>query len=237
MLFGLIFIASAEAGADVRGSGVIISGDGVVLSSAHVVRRCRAVTVQGAGFPASEAEIVSINHDKDLAVLKARLQSPKHAVFGASFDLLHGGLAYTFGYPGGYRLGMFGSTGRIIGKEVVGQGTGWVRKEVNKVSSPVIRGFSGGPAFNACGHLIGVISKRLDGKKLREKTGLVAGPETFVTTKDAILRLMEGTQFPKAGFGQDGPGQHPMCPTKKHMEPTDVKEFAQFVTVSVECHQ
>ena len=233
----MIVVASVGARADVRGSGVIISDDGVVLSSAHVVRRCRAVTVQGAGFPVSKAVIVSINKAEDLAVLKTGLRSPEYAKFDASYDLMRGEIAYTFGYPGGYRLGMFGSTGRIIGKAVVGRGTSWVREEVNKVSSPVIRGFSGGPAFNACGHLIGVISKRLDGKKLREKTGLIAGPETFLTTKEAILRMMEVAQYPKAGFGDGAEGRFPLCPRKNHMAPTKVKEFAQYVTVSVECQQ
>jgi hypothetical protein len=99
-----------------------------------------------------------------------------------------------------------------------------------------VRG-SGGPAFNACGHLIGVISKRLNGKKLREETGLIAGPETFVTTKAAILRMMEVAQFPKAGFGDGAEGRFPLCPPEKHMAPTKVKELAEYVTVSVECQQ
>lgn len=148
------------------GSGVVVSGDGIVLTASHVVqtgrgrgRRSnipeRVVTItfpDGKEYP---AKILGKNSDADAAVLKMT-QMPDdgapfpHAKMGRTTETSVGDWCFALGHPGGYRPERSAPVrlGRILS---VGNFT--------VVSdAPILLGDSGGPLFNMQGEVIGIHS-------------------------------------------------------------------------------
>ncbi|GIX00395.1 MAG: serine protease [Pirellulaceae bacterium] len=150
-----------------QGSGVIITGDGFVLTAAHV-----------AGAPGREAWIVlhdgtrvraesrGVNRDKDAGLLKIVEQrsSPwPHASLGRSNDLHEGQWVIAAGHPGGWKKerGVVIRVGRIlsIGKGPVRRGSTDRSAHTLFTDCPLIGGDSGGPLFTLDGKLVGIHSR------------------------------------------------------------------------------
>ena len=146
------------------GSGVIVSGDGIVLTASHVVegrgfrgRRGpdRPITVlfpDGTQYP---AKLLGKNADADAAVLKIS-EPPRegtefpHADMGKTTDTQPGQWCFALGHPGGYRTDRqaplrFGRVLSVGSRTVVSD-------------CAILLGDSGGPLFDMEGRVIGIHS-------------------------------------------------------------------------------
>jgi len=142
-----VLIQSGGRGA---GSGVIWSGDGLVVTNAHVVRGSR-VQVQLWDGREFEARVAARDSRRDLAQLRIEAANLPAASGGDSSQLRAGELAIAIGNP----LGFVGAlaTGVI---QAVGplRGLGaqsWVQADVR-----LAPGNSGGPLANVRGQVIGI---------------------------------------------------------------------------------
>ena len=82
------------------GSGVVISPDGLVLTNAHVVNGARAIRLTDTEGRTTEARLLGIDPDTDLALLRAdAARSLPAAKLGNSKQLRRGQLAIAIGNP------------------------------------------------------------------------------------------------------------------------------------------
>lgn len=141
------------------GSGVVVSGDGIILTASHVVdSRRRRPTRLNVRFPdGSEyrATLLGMNRTADAAMLKISEPYRKgsefpHVDLGKSSELERGEWCFALGHPGGFRKERPAPVrlGRVLS---VGN-----RTVVSDCA--IVLGDSGGPLFDLSGRLIGIHS-------------------------------------------------------------------------------
>ena len=135
------------------GSGVIVSPQGYVLTNNHVIAGADEIQVLLQDGRSAEAEVVGVDKDTDLAVLRVRLDKLPSIAIDAKNDLRVGDVALAIGNPYGVgqtvTLGIISATGRSH--------LGINRYEdFLQTDAAINPGNSGGALINAYGELIGI---------------------------------------------------------------------------------
>ncbi|MCF8068543.1 MAG: Do family serine endopeptidase [Desulfobacterales bacterium] len=138
------------------GSGVIIDGkEGFVLTNAHVVVKTAKVSVVLKDERSFEAEIVGIDPDSDLAVLKIKSDEPLPDIeMGNSNDLMIGETVVAIGNPFGFSNTV--TTGIISAVDRSIRTNDRVFHNFIQTDASINPGNSGGPLLNINGELIGI---------------------------------------------------------------------------------
>jgi serine protease Do len=138
------------------GSGILISKDGEILTSYHVVKQADAIKVKLADQSEYDARLVGKDDRTDLAlikILKTPLSLP-YARLGTSIHLDVGDWVMTIGNPFGLEhtvtAGIVSAKGRVIG---AGPYDNFIQTDAS-----INPGNSGGPLINAAGEVVGVNS-------------------------------------------------------------------------------
>jgi serine protease Do len=138
------------------GSGILISKDGEILTSYHVVRNADAIKVKLADQSEYEARLVGKDDRTDLALIKIRktTDSLPFARLGTSSQLDVGDWVMAIGNPFGLEhtvtAGIVSAKGRVIG---AGPYDNFIQTDAS-----INPGNSGGPLINAVGEVVGVNS-------------------------------------------------------------------------------
>ncbi|MBN1453668.1 MAG: trypsin-like peptidase domain-containing protein [Anaerolineales bacterium] len=142
------------------GSGVIITTNGEILTSLHVVAGADEILVTFADGTKSEAEVVLEQPENDIAVLQA-YQLPGiliPAILGNPGSMRVGDEAFAVGNP----FGLYGSmsAGVISGFNRTFQPSGSEQRleGLIQVDAAVNPGNSGGPLLNRSGQVIGIVT-------------------------------------------------------------------------------
>jgi serine protease Do len=139
------------------GSGFIVHSDGYVVTNNHVVDRATQITVEledGRKFP---AELISVDAEADLALLKISSKQPLPTLeLGDSSDLMIGEPAIAIGNPFGYSHSV--STGIVSAlhrdlKDIENKES---LANLIQTDAAINPGNSGGPLLNAYGQVIGI---------------------------------------------------------------------------------
>lgn len=146
----VVFIET-ETGA---GSGMIIDGNGLILTNAHVVSGAQQITVTISSSQRYSARTIGIDENKDLALIKITASNLPTVELGDSSEtsLHQGDPVFTLGFP-------FGLGGDVSFKD----GTLSRRKTLDgmpylEISAEIHPGNSGGPLVNKFGQVIGINS-------------------------------------------------------------------------------
>ena len=172
------------------GTGIIMSSDGYIVTNAHVVSGASVISVvltdeteaeehkdddssksitdrileqQGADKNANvlNAEMIGIDEQTDLAVLKVSRTGLTEAKFGSSQNIQVGELAIVIGNPLGFELsntvtfGIISATNRHL---TVKDRT----MNLIQTDASINKGNSGGPLINAYGQVIGITSAKVN---------------------------------------------------------------------------
>jgi serine protease Do len=140
----------------VLGSGFVVHEDGFLVTNAHViesVKRVKAVFSDGREF---QAQVVSADASKDLAVLKIETGGKLPFVeLGRSDDLMIGETVIAIGNPYGYANTVTSGVISAVGRDIQVSEGYWLRGLIQTDAS-INPGNSGGPLLNVHGQLIGV---------------------------------------------------------------------------------
>lgn len=167
----VVGISSEFSGAAVStGTGIIMSGDGYIVTNAHVVQntengmteRAGSVTAVLSDSSECRAEIIGADSRTDLAVIKINPGGLDltPAEFGDSDSLTEGELAVAIGNPLGFEL--YGSTtcgiiSALNRKITVGE----YEMNLIQTDAAINPGNSGGPLLNDRGQVIGINSSKI----------------------------------------------------------------------------
>lgn len=135
------------------GTGFLVSSNGYIVTSHHVVKGADSVYVENASLGSFKAAVVHSDAANDLSVL--RIEEPEVKLPKLSFTVNSdqanlGEDVYTLGFP---REDIVFGEGSISALSGYGQ-----NPNSYQVSVPVNPGNSGGPLFNSKGDLVGIIS-------------------------------------------------------------------------------
>lgn len=137
------------------GSGVIISGEGYILTNNHVIQSADEILVALKDGRNANAKLVGSDPESDLAVLKISLDSLPSITLADSDQSLVGDIVLAIGNPFG--IGQTVTMGIIsaIGRTHLGINT---FENFIQTDAAINRGNSGGALINSKGQLIGINS-------------------------------------------------------------------------------
>jgi serine protease Do len=140
----------------VLGSGVVAHHEGFIVTNAHVVEGANKIRVTFSDGKEFSAQVISIDSQKDLAVLKIDTDQPLPTIqLGRSDDLMIGETVVAIGNPYSYANTVTSGVISAIGRDIaVGEGF-WLRGLI-QTDAPINPGNSGGPLLNINGELIGI---------------------------------------------------------------------------------
>lgn len=138
-----------------QGSGFIVSGNGLILTNAHVVRDAKDVTVKLTDRREFQAKVLGSDPKTDVAVLKIEASNLPVVPLGDSHNLRVGEWVLAIGSPFGFENSV--SAGVVSAKGRALPDDGFVPFIQTDVA--VNPGNSGGPLFNSRGEVIGINSQ------------------------------------------------------------------------------
>jgi S1-C subfamily serine protease/uncharacterized membrane protein YfcA len=139
------------------GSGFVIDERGYILTNYHVVEKARNIDVSLWGTQAKKlpAQIVHIDNELDLVVLKIDTDVPLTPVtFGNSDMLETGDWVLSVGNPFGFSHSVTLGTVSSLHRNLVIQGKSY--KDMIQTDAVINEGNSGGPLVDIYGHVVGV---------------------------------------------------------------------------------
>jgi serine protease Do len=143
------------------GSGIVLTGDGYILTNRHVVENSESLTVELADGQQFDATVVSVSDDHDLALIKIDATGLSSAVIGDSDALEVGQTAIAIGSPLGtftetVTRGIISGTGRTITVADETTGRPVTMTDLLQTDAAINPGNSGGPLLDATGAVIGI---------------------------------------------------------------------------------
>ena len=146
------------------GTGVVILDSGVILTNLHVVENATRIVVTFFDGLESEAEIIAVQPDNDLAVIRAKTipDDLPAATIGASHSLQPGDEVVVVGFPFG--IGPSVSSGVISGlnREFFSPQGKRLLTRLIQFDAAANPGNSGGPLVSMSGEVVGIVTAILN---------------------------------------------------------------------------
>lgn len=194
------------------GSGVLISADGLLVTSAHVVEGAVGRGHHGvaAFMTGDEApfEVVGLDRLSDLAVVRAAGAGYQAARLGDASRLRVGqvvvAIGNPFGFEGSVTAGVVSALGRSLYSPAIGATRGRVLGEVIQTDACLHPGNSGGALANSAGEVVG-INTALVGPGFGQGLGMAVAINA--RTRTIIGALAAGRRVRRAYLGIGGAGR------------------------------
>lgn len=143
------------------GSGVVLTEDGYIVTNYHVVEDAETISVTLTDGTEYTAQLVGVDEETDLAVLKIGASGLTPATFADSDEIQVGQMAVAIGNPlgelgGTVTEGIISATDRDI--TIDGQ-----TMTLLQTSAAVNSGNSGGGLFDSNGNLVGIVNAKSSG--------------------------------------------------------------------------
>ena len=202
------------------GTGFAVSASTHVVTNAHVASGCKTLRVLQ-GSSSAAATLVAVDHDADLALLHTDLRTPTVAVLRSAPPLRVGESVVSFGFPLSGALSREGNltTGNVSALAGLRDDPTYLQ-----MTAPVQPGNSGGPLLDASGHVVGVVTAKLDAVSIAKRTGDIPQNVNFAIKAQVLRALLQanGVVFDEAA-------------SEKALDTADIAEQARAFTVQLEC--
>jgi S1-C subfamily serine protease len=156
------------------GTGVVVVDNGLILTNLHVVAGAQRITVSFADGSESEADLVNLQPENDLAVLRARVvpDDLHAATLRSTADLAPGDEVIAVGFPFG--IGPSASQGVVSGlkREFRSPEGERVLSNLIQFDAAANPGNSGGPLVTMDGHVVGIVTAILNPSPQRTFIGI-----------------------------------------------------------------
>ena len=178
------------------GSGVVFTGDGFLLTNAHVVGRAQGGTASFSDGTTAPFRVVGADPLSDLAVLRATGPTPPPAELGEADDLVVGQLVVAVGNPLGLAGSVTAGVVSALGRSMPAGGRGATRliEDVIQTDAALNPGNSGGALADASARVVG-INTAVAG------VGLGMAVPVNTTTRRIVSTLMRDGRVRRAYLG------------------------------------
>lgn len=144
------------------GSGVIVDSSGLILTNNHVINGADRIAVLLYDGRVTAAELVGMDADNDLAVLKIELDNISPITLGDSDKVRVGDVVLAIGNPFGVGQSVSQGIVSATGRWNVGISEEAYRENFIQTDAAINPGNSGGALVDAYGNLIGINTAVLD---------------------------------------------------------------------------
>jgi S1-C subfamily serine protease len=153
------------------GSGFVIDTSGHIVTNYHVVQNAEEVIVNFLDGTITRAQIVGVDPDSDLAVIKVNLDASRlfPVTFGDSNALEIGQMTLAIGSPFNQRWTLTAGIVSALERSISGFNVGFSIGGAIQTDTAINPGNSGGPLLNLDGEVIGVNAQ------IRSQTGSNSG--------------------------------------------------------------
>jgi uncharacterized protein len=202
------------------GTGFIINRQGEILTNYHVIDDCGALTSRH-GDTEHHLTVVASDPPNDLALLKQDAEAHTFATFRAAPRVRPGESVIVVGFPlrGLLALEANVTTGAVSALAGVKNDARFLQ-----VTAPVQSGNSGGPLFDQSGHVIGVVSSKLNALRIAEAIGDMPQNVNFAIKASVAQTFLQGHAI-----------DYHTAPSEQEQKSADVGEAARAFTLVVEC--
>src|SRR5262250_1026442 len=188
--------AGGGRGGESLGSAVVFTGDGFLLTNAHVVGRASGGTALFSDGTSSPFTVVGADPLSDLAVVRAGTATPEPAVLGEAEDLVVGQLVVAVGSPLGLAGSVTAGVVSALGRSLPTRSGSAVRlvEDVIQTDASLNPGNSGGALADSKARVVG-INTAVAG------VGLGLAVPVNATTRKIISTLMQHGRVRRAYLG------------------------------------
>ena len=208
-------------GPDASGSGFMITRAGYVVTNKHVVRACRQVQVRVGEATLHVAEVIAVDPDDDLALLKVDAALPSAVLFRGSPAVRAGEDVVATGYP---LSGLLADEVNVTVGTISALAGMRNDKHVLQMTAPVQPGSSGGPLFDASGQLVGVVVTKLNARIVAEETGDIPQNVNFAVKATVLQDFLDGAKI-----------DYRVGTSRAERSNADIGDIGREVTVMVQC--
>ncbi len=180
-----------------QGSGFVLSSSGDIGTNFHVIEDADAVTVTLSDGSTHDAEILSADRRRDLAVLHIEVRGLKPIRFADLSKVRPNQWSFAAGNPFGLanrdgNTSVSWGTVTALGREMTGPLVGNSQTEyygnLIETSAAINPGNSGGPLFNLRGELIGVVTA------IETSSGVNEGAGFAIPANEDTIRILQTLQ-------------------------------------------
>jgi hypothetical protein len=211
------------AAADAVGSGIVIGTHGEILTNAHVVERCAKISVHLSPGISEAAALVARDQGNDLAVIRINSSPPAIAAFREGRPIRPGDAVVALGYP---LSGLLASSVNLSVGNVSALAGLSDDQRFFQISAPVQPGSSGGPLLDASGHLVGIVTAKLNAAQVARMTGDIPQNVNFAIKAEVVRAFLDskGISYRAAKSDQE-------------MAAADIGDMARPFTAHIRCHR
>ncbi|HSC66334.1 MAG TPA: trypsin-like peptidase domain-containing protein [Cellvibrio sp.] len=170
------------------GSGVIVDSSGLILTNNHVINGADRIAVLLYDGRVTDAELIGMDSENDLAVLKIQLDNINAITLGNSDNVRVGDVVLAIGNPFGVGQSVSQGIVSATGRWNVGISADAERENFIQTDAAINPGNSGGALVDAYGNLIGINTAVLD------ESNTSAGISFAVPAKIAMESLRQIAQ-------------------------------------------
>jgi hypothetical protein len=212
-----------QSGGIFSGSGVAIGAHGDILTNSHVVEDCKKITVRFPSGKSEPASLISRDQKNDLAVVQVKNVVSSVAAFRDGGPLRAGDMVVVSGYP---LSGLLATTPNVsvgIVNALAGLGDD---SRYLQISAPVQPGNSGGPLLDASGHLVGVVTAKLNAVGIARFTGDIPQNVNFAIKAEVARAFLDSRGI-----------SYQTVRSEQQLATADVGDIARPFTAYIECHR
>lgn len=182
-----------------NGSGFFISSAGHFVTNEHVASAGKTFFVGSKASGWRRAQLLSVNEENDLALLKIEAQTQPFFVQNSEQVTL-GQTVATIGFP---NVELQGLSPKFTRGEVSSLAGIQDDPTTFQISVPVQPGNSGGPLFDEKGNIVGVVSARLDQDAAMAFTGTHAENVNYAVKSNVMLDWLRSLQTSNLNLSAD----------------------------------